>query len=136
MSIIKKTELGNVQISDQLIVHMISEAIEHPDLKGKVWAATERGRQIGLIPMRAEAELASSIKTELGEDDFLTMEFNVIVRFGISIKRITKRLSDLVADNMYYVLGLRPDIITINIAGVKSKQIARRNTKAVFKYGS
>ena len=64
----------------------------------------------------------------------MTIEFSVIVRFGVSIKTVTHEFSDRIADSMLYILGIKPTKIIINIAGVKSKQIARRNTRTIYRY--
>lgn len=136
MSLSKKTDLGEIKISDEIIAEIISDAISHPDLASNIWPATERGRQIGLLPKIVDAEFASNIETSYTEDEKVNLEFSVIVRFGVSISKVTKELSDRIVEKMDYILGITPDEITINIAGVRSKQIARRNIKAVYRYGT
>lgn len=133
MSIIRSTELGEVKISDQVIARIISDAMSSDDIADDIWPSTERGFQIGLLPKLVDAEFASNIETQLTEEG-IELEFSVIVRFGASIKQTTRILADRVHDDMRYILGIAPSVITINIAGVKSKQTARRNTKAVYRY--
>ena len=136
MSIAKITELGEVKISDQIVAQIISDSMSAEGIKNKIWPATVHGRQIGLLPKIVDAEFASNVVINTLDDGSITLEFSVIVKFGQSIKKITKELADLVSDNMKYMLGVTASIITINIAGVKSKQVAKRNTKAVYKYGT
>ena len=134
MSLEKKTELGDVKISDQVIANIITKTMSAADYNEKIWPATLKGRQIGVLPKIVDAEFASNIIVELDDNDTVILEFSVITRFGVSIRRITRRLSDQIHDDIKYSLGLNASMITINIAGVKSRHIARRNTKAVYKY--
>ena len=134
MSIVKTTELGEVKISDEIVAQIISDSMTAEGIKDKIWPATVHGRQIGRLPKIVDAEFASNVVIDRLDDGSIHLEFSVIVKFGISLKKITKELADLVSDNMKYTLGVTPSKITINIAGVKSKQVAKRNTKAVYKY--
>lgn len=135
MSYNKETELGDVKISDQIIAQIVSDAMNTDGISNKVWPATVHGRQIGLLPKIVDAEFASNMNVDNDGNDGLVLEFSVIVKFGESLKHITRLLADTISDNIKYLLGISPSMITINIAGVKSKQIAKRNTKAVYKYG-
>lgn len=134
MSFGKNTELGEVKISDQIIAQIILDAMDHEKIRDKIWPATVRGRQIGLLPKIVDAEFASNMNIDSDENDRLTLEFNVIVKFGESIRSITRMLADNIEESLKYLLGINTSVITINIAGVRSRQIARRNTKAVYRY--
>ncbi len=140
MTISRKTELGEVKISDQVAADIITAIFEAPDMSDKIWPATERGHAIGKRSMIAEivdigdTDFASNIETETDASGNVTIEFSVIVRFGVSIKTVTHEFSDRIADSMLYILGIKPSRIIINIAGVKSRQIARRNTRTIYRY--
>ena len=134
MSFEKNTELGEVKISDQIIAQIILDAMDSENIRDRIWPATVRGRQIGLLPKIVDAEFASNMNIDSDENDRLTLEFNVIVKFGESIRSVTHILADNIEESLKYLLGINTSVITINIAGVRSRQIARRNTKAVYKY--
>ena len=134
MSFEKNTELGEVKISDQIIAQIILDAMESENIRDRIWPATVRGRQIGLLPKIVDAEFASNMNIDSDENDRLTLEFNVIVKFGESIRSVTHILADNIEESLKYLLGINTSVITINIAGVRSRQIARRNTKAVYRY--
>ncbi len=136
MPLTKSTDLGDVKISEQVIAKIISGIISEPDFEDRIWPATVHGREIGLLHKIVGAEFASNIFTETAENGTYTLEFSVIVKFGESLKRITKDLSDRISESLEYVLGEGPAMITVNIAGVRSKHIARRNIKAVYRYGT
>ena len=134
MAISVKTDLGTVKISDQVIGGIITDILDTPDMSKKIWPAEDRGRQFGRRPKIVDSDIASYIETSADDNGDVTIEFSVIVRFGVSIKTVTHEFSDRIADSMLYILGIKPTKIIINIAGVKSKQIARRNTRTIYRY--
>ena len=142
MAVTVRTDLGEVKISEQVIAGIISDVLAESEISDRIWPATAKGHRIGKRSMIGEiidpgdSDLASNIETVTDKNGAVTVEFSVIVRFGISIKAATRLLSDKIVDAMEYILGIRPSVMIINIAGVKSKQIARRNTRTIYRYDS
>ena len=136
MAISTRTDLGEVKITDKVIADTIIEIFYSPDIYDKIWPASERGREFGRAPriLDSDSDFASTIQTTTDESGKMTLEFSVIVRFGVSIKTLTRDISDEIADRLQYVLGIRISTIIINIAGVKSKHIAKRNTRTIYRY--
>lgn len=137
MAISKRTDLGEVRISEQVAAGIILYIFDSPDMSDKIWPASERGREFGRMPriLDSDSDFASTIHTVTDESGNLTIEFSVIVRFGVSIKTLTRELSDMIAERLHYILGIKPSKIIINIAGVKSRHIAKRNTRTIYRYG-
>ena len=114
MAIIRKTDLGEVKVTDQVVAGIISDIMTDPDMSDRIWPATEHGHRIGKKKWIAEiidlgdSDLASNIDVSSDDSGNVTIEFSVIVKFGLSI----------------------------NIAGVKSRQIAKRSTCTIYKYSS
>ena len=140
MAITTRTDLGEVRISKKIIADMISSILSDPELSGRIWPATEHGHAIGkrtkiaeIVDLR-DSDFASNIEADTDQAGDVTVEFSVIVRFGESIRALTRTIADRIAETMQYTLGIKPAVIIINIAGVKSKQIARRNTRTIYKY--
>ena len=134
MAISVKTDLGTVKISDQVIGGIITDILDSPDLSKKIWPAEDRGRQFGRRPKIVDSDIASYIETSADDNGDVTIEFSVIVRFGVSIKTLTRDIADRIVDRMQYILGIKPSVIIINIAGVKSRQIATRKTRTIYRY--
>ena len=136
MAISTRTDLGNVKISDQVAASIILYIFDSADMSEKIWPASERGREFGRTPriLDSDSDFASTIQTNTDESGDLTIEFSVIVRFGVSIKALTRELSDRIAERLQYILGIKPSKIIINIAGVKSRHIAARNTRTIYRY--
>ena len=70
------------------------------------------------------------------EEGTVKIEFSVIMKFGASIRAVTRKVSDYICERVREFLPEEPIQITVDIAGVRSKQVARRNTKTVYRYES
>lgn len=136
MTYMKDTGLGEIKISDQVIARIILGAMSEAEITDCIWPATVHGRRLGHLTRAVDSEFASNIECGYSEKEGFTVEFSVIVKFGISIRKTTRKLADMIHDDTGYALGISPEKITINIVGVKSKNTAKRNIKAVYRYGT
>ncbi|TDP49867.1 Asp23/Gls24 family envelope stress response protein [Aminicella lysinilytica] len=137
MTLTRETELGTVSISNSIISQIIIDGTMQPQCKNKVWVTTKRGRLVGIGGKFPDGDLAMNITSDANSEGHIKLEFNVVVRFGISIKSTNKAVADYIADRLEVISGSKPSEITINIAGVMTKQRkARRRTKVVYRYGS
>ena len=137
MTLSRETELGTITISNLLFAQIIADSFKIESCLGKVWPSTKKGRQIGSDTKYNISEFANNIEVErslYGES--VDIEFNIIVKFGTSIRNITDDISDYIADVIYQKQGKKPNQIRIRIAGVKSRQMARRNLEVVKRYES
>ena len=134
MSLYKENELGKISISNTVFASIIRDGFQLMECKGRVWPASKKGRQIGNETKFNLSDFGNVIETSLDEDGRLAIEFSIIVKFGTSIKKITDALADYLAENVESFQGSKPAQITIRISGVKSKQIARRNTEVIKRY--
>ena len=130
----KRNELGMLYVPNTLISRIIYGGMKLPECAEKIWPATPRGRQIGIVPGLNDNEFAMYISAVMNDIGEIRLEFSVIVRFGTSIKLMTKVLSDYVADNIMDDFECERLEITINIAGVKSRRKAKRNIKVIHRY--
>lgn len=134
MTVSRKTELGEIKINDQIVEDLIMDIITSDEMRRKVWPAPSKGHKIGRLTGIHDPGADLDLISDTDEEGLVSIEFSVIVRFGISIKKTTRILADELADSMKYTLGVRPSVITINIAGVKSKLIAKRRTRTIYRY--
>ncbi len=134
MALSSRTDLGEIKISDQIIEDMITDIFSAPDMRNKIWAPSKYSYKIGNLHGITDPGSGLELESSRDEEGKVKIEFSVIVRFGISIRKTTREFSDKLYESMKYQLGIEPDVIIINIAGVKSKQIARRNTRVIYKY--
>lgn len=137
MTISRETELGTISISNAIFAQIILDAFDQESCRGKVWPSTKRGRQVGGDQMPSAADYGWHIDVERSFDGTsIDLEFPIIIRFGTSIRRITDALGDYVAGVIYEKQGRWPNQIKIRIAGVRSRQIARRNLEVIKNYAA
>ena len=117
VALIKETDYGKITISDKVIESYVADCCQVQALYDKVWLAAK-----------------PSILAEYTEDEKMQIGFSVYVKFGQSIRAICKILADMVAEQIYKRSGTHPSIITINVAGVKSNNLVKRNMDVVFEY--
>lgn len=135
MALTRETNLGTISVSNLFFAQMIADSFKLDACKGKVWPATKKGRQIGSPAKFNLSEFANTIEVEESEyPGHVNIECNVIVKFGVSIGRVCETIADHTADLIEKRQGKKPYQIKIRVAGVKSKQIARRNLEVVKTY--
>lgn len=135
MTLSRDTDLGKITISNGIFAHLILESFHQDNCEGKIWAATKKGRLIALDNKGSFNEFTNSIEIESTDDGKnIEMEFSIIIKFGTSIKKITDHIGDYIANKFYQQYGKKPIQIKIKIAGVKSRQIAKRNLEVIKRY--
>lgn len=134
MALLRETESGMVRISDGIIASIVQDVIRSKGFENVIWPASKRGKLVRGTDM-PDADFVSSFSSEYDDTGVLHLEFGVIVRFGISIRMITRKVSDLILNELRKASFYDPVSIVINIEGVKSRRrIARRSTRAKYFY--
>lgn len=136
MTVSRETQLGTISISNLLYAQIIARGFEQEACRERIWPATRKGRLISGGQKLNLSEFASHIDVD---NDFVEnsvdLEFSVIVKFGASIRSLTDQLANYVAAAVEEKTGKKPSQIKIKIAGVKSRQVARRNLEVIKRYG-
>lgn len=137
MTLARETELGTITVSNLLFAQIIADSFKLDECKGKVWPSTKKGKQIGSDMKFNLSDFAGAIEVEdSASGDGIDIEFNVIVKFGTSIRSVSEAIADEVAKSIEQKHGRKPNRIKIRVAGVKSKQIAKRNLEVIKCYGT
>ena len=136
MIITKETDYGTISVSNVVFASLITDCIRDGELTNSLWPSTDKGKQVDKNSWNAVSDTAKLIDVDYIDGMRISLEFSVIIRFGLSIRRVTKRLADDIRSAAEESLGLDVAWITIEIAGVRSRKDARRNTKVVFDYVS
>lgn len=135
MALTRETDLGTISVSNLFFAQIIAASFKEEACKGKVWPATKKGRQIGSPAKFNLSEFANAIEVESDETQGrMKIECSIIVKFGTSIRTICDAIADYTAEMVEKKHGSKPYQITIHVAGVKSKQIAKRNLEVVKTY--
>lgn len=134
MALIRNTDLGAVTLSNRLFTNVVISAMSQPGCIDKIWLATKKGHEIGIAVRWTDRDLQTAVKIAEDENVRMTLEINTIVLFGAGIKKTTAILANSIALQLKEMTGCNPSSITINIVGIRSKQIARRRLRAVYRY--
>ena len=131
MALFKENDLGKITVSKNAIETIISKQCQSPKLYDRIWLAQKpyiRTERIESGNELAGTELAG---TEL---DRWNLYFSVYVKFGISITEVCTDLADAVAIYFKEHGGRYPEEIIVNVSGVKSAALVKRNMDVVIDY--
>lgn len=134
MAVYISNELGKVEISDKIIAGIIEDAMEEPYLADKVWPVTRKGNIMDSVSLAYPLDFASYVEADLDNSGLVTLSFPVIIKFGAGIGAVTDRLAEEIRKKLESELDLRSGRIILNIKGVKSKNIARRDVEVVKEF--
>lgn len=119
-----ETPEGNISIEKAVIGKIITEIIDQFD--GKVRLSNHKGKGRGFVAKIGGIDDTNYIEIEMGLHG-LEIKIYVVIRFGTSIKMITKNLIEEIKKNIEDYLDMKVNSISIIVAGIASKQVARRN---------
>ena len=117
MALERKTEYGKITISDRVFETQIAAFCQLPELYDRIWLAQK-----------------PNIKVIYNESNEIELLFSVYVKFGQSIKEVCKELADKMAEVLYKRMNSYPKKIIVNVAGVKSNSLVKRNMDIVIEY--
>ena len=125
----KETERGTISVSNRVFADLIISALEKEGLEDRIWVSNRKARIL-----ENENDVAASLKVDRTESGRIDLAFSIVVRFGESISALTDKLAERLAETIYKGTARMPERITIFVAGVKSRDIARRAVEVVKEY--
>ena len=110
------TNLGNVQIDKDVIAKYAgSSAVECFGIVGMAAVSMKDG----LVKLLKKESLTHGIQVEISEDNKLTINFHVIVSYGVSISTVCENLVGNVKYRVEEFTGMEVDKINIYVEGVR-----------------
>lgn len=124
-----ETKLGEIRFSQGIINKIVMKAAEAYD--GKVILHNYKGKYMDMMPGLASKinlydESTGSVEFTQ-KDDGYTLKVYIVLKFGTSIKMVTEGMIDSIYENAEKILGKRPEMVTIVVTGILSKNIAKRH---------
>ena len=124
-----ETKFGDIRFSANIINRIVEKAVEGCD--NKVMLHNYKGALKDVMPgwaskMNLYDESAGSVEVINSEDGFI-LKIYVVIKFGTSIKAVTSQILDSIYEDCERILGQQPKHVTVNVTGVMSKNIAKRN---------
>lgn len=111
-----ETELGKIVIdTDVIATYAGSVAVECFGIVGM--AAVNM--KDGLVKLLKKDYLNHGISVNIAEDNTISLDFHVIVSYGISIEAVAKNLIETVKYKVSSFTGLTVDTINIYVEGVR-----------------
>lgn len=124
-----ETKLGDIHFSQNVINRIVTDAVE--SCGGKAEILNYKGKYKSVVPAMAskmnlydeEAGGISIRETEQG----IEIRIYVVIHFGASIKKNTKKIIDNIYDSMERIMGEKPAAVTVIVTGTLSKNIVKRH---------
>lgn len=119
------TEEGSIMLYRSVIRTLISDVMD--GFGGKVqFAGQHKGKFSNLVMRLGGVEDGNSVEINPGETG-LVIRVYVVIRFGVSISRITDQLIDAIRASVQEHTGLSVESTTVMVAGLLSKQFVKRD---------
>ena len=110
------TELGIITIGPEVIAKYAGTvAVECFGIVGMAAVSVKDG----LVKLLKKESLTHGIQVEISEDNKITLNFHVIVSYGVSISAVTDNLISNVKYKVEEFTGMTVDKINIYIEGVR-----------------
>ena len=109
-------ELGMISIDSEVIARYAgSTAVECFGIVGMAAVSMKDG----LVKLLKGDSLTRGIKVDIDEDNKITIDFHVIVSYGVSILTVADNLIENVKDEVCDFTGLEIQKITVLVEGVR-----------------
>ena len=110
------TQMGNILIDNEVIAQYAgSVAVE---CFGIVGMASVNMKD-GIVKLLKKDSITHGIAVAIGEDQKLTLDFHVIVSYGVSILTVAENLMDSVRYKVEAFTGLEIEKINVYVEGVR-----------------
>lgn len=124
-----ETKLGDIHFSSNIVNKIAEKAVE--SCGGKAMLHNYKSALKDVMPIMASKmnlydESVASVEVT-NSDDGYSMKVYVVIKFGASIKAVTKEIIDSIYDNAEVIIGHKPEKVTVVVTGVVSKNIAKRH---------
>ena len=123
------TKLGEIRFSQGIVNKIVMKAAE--EYGGKVILHNYKGKYMDMMPGLASKinlydETSGSVDF-FQNDEGYTIKAYLVLKFGTSIKMVTEGMIDSIYENAEKILGEKPQLVTIVVTGILSKNIAKRH---------
>lgn len=129
---VTKTEYGNITVTRHAIGLLVSKKVK--EFNGKVLLSNHKGKIMGIVSKLGRVDEIDNMDITFDENGAPDIKIFVIIRFGTSIAKTTNTLIENIHSSVTTVLGQEPAGISVVVAGMISKNIAKRNIEVSKRY--
>lgn len=128
-----ETKYGKVIITRNTIGKIVLDAVKAK--KGKVYLSNHKGKSMGFLSRKLSGmEEISNIDISFNNNK-IEIKLYVIVKFGISISKITNEIIEQIEKDIVEFCDEPPESIIMVVTGTISKKIAKRHIEVMKRYG-
>lgn len=110
------TELGIITIEPEVVAKYAGTvAVECFGIVGMAAVSVKDG----IVKLLKKDSLTHGIQVEISDDNKITINFHVIVAYGVSISAVCENLVENVKYRVEEFTGMKVDKININVEGVR-----------------
>ena len=108
---------GRVMISEDVICTIVVQSLT--DIEGFVGLSAKPGAEI--IDIIGKKNWGKGLKVNIGENDELTIDCNVIISYGQSVVAVAKAIQDAVTGALESMAGVSVVSVNVNVCGIVRK---------------
>lgn len=107
-------ENGSVMISEDVIAKIVLQSLK--DIDGYVSAGVKPGMDI--IDLIGKKNWGKGVKVDIGEDNQLCVECNVIIAYGYSVMTVATAIQEAAVSALASMTGVENISVNVNICGI------------------
>lgn len=112
--ITQEQENGSVLISEDVIVTIVSHAVE--EVEGVVGLNVKPGADI--IDLIGKKGWGKGLKITITDEDALMVDCNVTIAYGFSVVAVAKAVQDAVTTALESMAGVKVLSVNVNVCGI------------------
>ena len=105
---------GRVMISEDVISSITTQALV--DIEG--YAGLSSNPAIDLADMIGKKSWGKGLKVSIGEKDDVTIECNVIMRYGHSVVAVATAIQEAIVNAISSMTGIQAIVVNVNVCGI------------------
>ena len=107
-------ENGSVMISEDVISTIVAHAVA--EVEGIVTIGSKPGAEINEIITKKS--WGKNLKVEIGEEDEVYIDCNVIIGYGYSVVSVAKAVQDSITGALESMTGVKVASVDVNVCGI------------------
>lgn len=108
---------GRVMISEDVICTIVVQSLT--DIEGFVGLSAKPGADI--IDIIGKKNWGKGLKVNIGENDELTIDCNVIISYGQSVVAVAKAIQEAISGALESMAGVSVVSVNVNVCGIVRK---------------
>ena len=115
--ITQNQENGTVMISEDVIATIVAQAVKEVD--GVVSLNVKPGADI--VELISKKSWGKGMKIQIGEDESLTVDCNILVGYGQSVVAIAQAVQNAITTQLDSMTGVKVNAVNVNVCGIIRK---------------